>query len=286
MARTTGPVLVRDVARVRHLFGAEHLGFVLDAIIAGNSPAHVWADDLAMPRTALVWDGAHSLYLAGAVDQPEVWRELFDREVASAQPDFLKAYVTDAAAGTVFTGWPLERRERVLYRGTRAAIAGWAERVPAGFHISAIDHQFTALRALANFAAVVEEIASCWKSVDDFRRSGFGFVAHDAETIVSWCTAEYVSDRQCGTGVETVSTYGGRGFATLTASAFLDHCLEHGLTAHWDAWTSNLASVAVAEKVGFRKVGTYSIFVAAAPGPRPGADTTEAAEPAIPTDSH
>lgn len=57
-----------DVTRIRHLFAAEHLALVIDAVIAGNSPARVWADDPAAPQTAMVWDGAHSLYLAGAVD--------------------------------------------------------------------------------------------------------------------------------------------------------------------------------------------------------------------------
>ena len=37
----------REVRRVRHLLGAEHLALMIDAVIAGNSPARVWADDLA-----------------------------------------------------------------------------------------------------------------------------------------------------------------------------------------------------------------------------------------------
>lgn len=254
-----GTVVVTDAERVRHLFVAEHLAFVLDAIVAGNTPARVWADDLSTPRTAMVWDGAHCLYLAGVVDRPRVWREVFEREIASTGPGYLKAYVTEEVARTLFAS--PERRDRVLYQATGPATPGWAERVPAGFRVSAIDDRFAALRALTNFDAVVAEIESCWRSVDDFRRSGFGFAAHDAETIASWCTAEYVSERRCGTGVETVAAYRGRGLATLTASAFLDHCFARGSTAYWDAWSDNLPSIAVAEKVGFRRVDTYSLFV-------------------------
>jgi hypothetical protein len=68
-----------EIARVRHLFGAEQLGFVLDGMIAGNTPSRAWTDDLDGPRTALVWDGGHNVYLAGSVDRPEVWRDT-DRE--------------------------------------------------------------------------------------------------------------------------------------------------------------------------------------------------------------
>lgn len=265
-ARLPGTAIVTDAAHVRHLFVAEHVAFVLDAIVAGTTSARVWADDRLAPSTAMVWDGTHCLYLAGAFDRPQVWRELFEREIASTRPGLLKAYVTEAVARTIFSADQPERHERVLYQATGPATPGWAERVPAGFRISAIDDQFATLGALTNFDAVVAEIESCWRSVEDFRRSGFGFAAHDAETIASWCTAEYVSEKRCGTGVETVAAYRGRGLATLTASAFLDHCFVRGTTAYWDAWTSNLPSIAVAEKVGFRRVDTYEIFVDPTPG--------------------
>jgi RimJ/RimL family protein N-acetyltransferase len=251
----------RDLRHVRHLFGAEHLGLVIDAVIAGNSPARVWADDLVTPRTALAWDGAHCLYLVGAAGHGDACRELFEREIAPAGRGMFMLYGTEAAAGAVVAGQALRQRERVLYRGDRLAVSGWPQRMPAGFRISAISDQLPELRMLGNFAQVAAEIGSCWNSMADFRRAGFGFCAHDAGTIVCWCTAEYVSDGRCGIGIETVAACRGRGFATLTASAFAEHCAERRVVPHWDAWSDNLPSVAVAEKLGFRKIESYSVFV-------------------------
>ncbi|GAA4985674.1 GNAT family N-acetyltransferase [Actinopolymorpha pittospori] len=255
--------LDREIGRVRQLFDAEHLTLVIDAVIAGNAPARVWVDDLPVPRTALVWDGAHCVYLAGPADRPEDWRELFEREVVSNRPGFLKLYVTDDSADSVFAGYPLRRRERVLYQGNGVTAPDLVRspRIPAGFRISAIDKHVDELRELTHFADVVAEIASCWNSVEDFRRQGFGFVAHDAEKIVCWCTAECVSETRCGIGIETVEAFQGQGFATLTAAAFVEHCVGRKLTPYWDAWTDNLPSVAVAGKVGLHRVETYSIFV-------------------------
>ena len=265
-------LLDRDVLhRVRHLFDAEHLALVLDAVIAGNTPAQVWTDDSAAPRTALVWDGAHSVYLGGAEDRLPEWRELFVREIVPAAHGLVKAYVSDAFAAavrsgggsgaTVLAGHRLQRRQRVLYRRPPGPIPALAQRLPAGFRISAIDDGYDELAALGNFADVRAEIESGWRSVDDFRRTGFGFVAHDATTIACWCTSECVSDGRCGIGIETVPAYGGRGFATLTASAFVDNCVNRDSTAYWDAWSTNRPSIAVAEKLGFGRVETYSIFV-------------------------
>jgi RimJ/RimL family protein N-acetyltransferase len=249
------------VHRIRHLFSPDHLALVIDAVIAANSPARVWADDLATPRMALLWDGTHSVYLVGAVDHVGACRELFEREIAPAGRGVLKLHAADAAVSAVCTGQSLHRRERVFYRGESSAIARRPQQIPAGFQISSINDKFAELGALANFADVTAEIGSCWNSLADFRRAGFGFCAHDADTIVCWCTAEYVSDGRCGIGIETAPEYRGRGFATLTASAFAGHCAERGIVPHWDAWSSNRPSVAVAEKLGFRKVETYSVFV-------------------------
>jgi RimJ/RimL family protein N-acetyltransferase len=255
------PLPGREVHRIRHMFDTEHLALVVDAVAAGNSPAQVWADSLAEPRAALVWDGAHGIYFAGSLDQAEAWQVLFRDEIAPAGRGIFKLYATEAAATAVLAGHALHPRERVFYRGGQLRFPDWPLRLPAGFQISAINDRFCELDALSNFDEVIAEIESCWNSVADFRRAGFGYCAHDAETIVSWCTAEYVSEGRCGIGIETVAAYGGRGFATLTASAFVEHCAERGVTPHWDCWTSNLPSVAIAEKLGFHKLETYSIFV-------------------------
>jgi RimJ/RimL family protein N-acetyltransferase len=255
------PLSNRDVDRVRHLFDADHLSLVIDAVRAGNSPARVWVDAVTAPRAALVWDGSHSVYFAGAVDRAGEWRALFGREVASVGAGILKAYVTDAAAETVLAGYPLQRRERVLYRGGHPAIPDWRRRLPAGFQVNLIDDRVTEVGALANATEVVAEIESCWKSLADFRGHGFGFIAHDRQAIVCWCTAEFVSDGKCGIGIATIPAYRGRGYATLTASAFMEYCAERAMTPHWDAWTNNRPSVAVAEKAGFQRIETYGIYV-------------------------
>jgi len=264
-------VMLRDdnVAKIRHLFATEHLELLIDAIAAGTSPAQVWCDDLASPRCALVWDGAHNVYLVGAVDRPDQWRRLFDVEVAPVARGTLKLHVSEAATSSVFGGDALPRRERVLYRGGRGVDASRLENLPTGFEISSINERFADLAALRNAADVIAEIESCWTTLAAFQQRGFGFCAHDAEQIVCWCTAEYVSASRCGIGIETVATHRGQGFATRTATAFAQDCLARRVVPYWDAWTSNLPSVAVAQKLGFRVAETYTVLVVDAADLRP-----------------
>ena len=251
----------RDLHQVRHLFQGEHLALVIDAMVAGNSPATAWVDDGARPRAVAIWDGAHSLYIAGSADRAGEFSVAISRTVASARPGLVKVYASQDAAGAALAGRPLDRRERVFFRGGKLLIPGWRSRLPAGLRISSIGDEFGQVSSLGDFADLSAEIESCWPSMEWFRRTGFGFCAHDGETIACWCTAENVSDGRCGIGIETVPACRGRGLATLTTCAFVDYCAARGITPHWDSWSGNVPSVAVAEKVGFRKVETYSTFV-------------------------
>jgi RimJ/RimL family protein N-acetyltransferase len=51
-----------------------------------------------------------------------------------------------------------------------------------------------------------------------------------------------------------------RGFATAVAQAYLDHCMMHGWIPLWTADEINAASIAVAQNLGFEKVGEYPDF--------------------------
>jgi RimJ/RimL family protein N-acetyltransferase len=255
-------------ALIRPLFVSEHLQLVIDAVIAGNSPGLLWVDDVDQPRAALLWDKTHSLYLAGISHNPAFNTAISQivAETVTQVVDVLKIYPGSSdwhpIIETLFSNATLHKPDRVFYRLASLKIPTWRDRLPAGFTISSINEQFMALSRLQNFNAMCEEIESCWNALSDFQQRGFGFCAHNAEAIVCWCTAEYVSGAQCGIGIETLEPYQRQGFATLTASAFAEYCLTHGITAHWDAWAHNMPSVATAEKVGFTKVEDYAIYFA------------------------
>jgi len=259
-------LLSDHLERVRPLFDRPHLKLVIDAVSAGNSPGWVWVDDPRQPRSALLWDKTHAVYLAGAADNAafnEGVRRL-SAERISREVEVFKAYNTseawDGELEHIFPNAMLHRqRARVFCRLAGLKIPEWRERIPRGFQVSEINGAFEALARLANFERVVEEIELCWNALEGFRQRGFGFCVHDAETVAGWCTAEYVSGDQCGVGIETIEAYGRRGFATLTASAFAEHALAHGIKAHWDAWATNAPSVRMAEKVGFEKVEDYTV---------------------------
>jgi GNAT superfamily N-acetyltransferase len=255
---------------LRPLFNLPYLGFVIDAITAGNSPGAMWVDDPTAPRSAFVWDTTHSLYLGGDANNP-TFNDALRRFIAESllpqgrekQLGVFKIYTASSAwaalAPDLFQVESLPTRERVLFRLESPTIV---EQPPTGFQVHQIDRALLEDSTHPNADRVLEEIESCWTSLDQFWERGFGFAAlSDTGEIAAWCTAEYVSDKTCGVGIETVEDYQKLGLGTLVARAFASHCTANGWTAHWDSWQSNLPSIKVAQKAGFQKVSDYSVQI-------------------------
>lgn len=257
--------------KVHALFQGPQLSLVIDAATAGNSPNTIWVDNVAQPKTALLWDNAHCYYLVGAADNPELNQALASFVTESLVPEaatrdlgVFKVYYSsegwEDAIRLIFESPSLTKLERSFYTFDQVKLSNWREWLPNGGYVRSIDQRLWANPRLKNLQAVTEEIESGWHSLRSFLEKGFGFCLLLADEIVCWCTAEYVSEKKCGIGIETVEAYRQRGLATLTACAFVEYCVSKQITPHWDAWTANLPSIAVAEKVGFRRRLDYTVY--------------------------
>lgn len=254
---------------LHHLFDQPQLGFVVDAMQAGNSPAKIWVDDVTAPRSAFLWDKTHSLYAGGDTgnaDFNDGLRQLIDDvilpEAEREDLGMFKVYANQPEWVTLLwngTGELQKGKRRSLFV-LNADDYQPANALLENFSLHPITPELLNNLSLKNIDNLREEIGSCWNSLDQFLAAGFGFcLLHGSDEIVAWCTAEYVSGKTCGVGIETVEEFQGRGLATLAARAFAGHALQGGWTVHWDSWFYNTPSIMVAQKAGFRKVLDYSI---------------------------
>jgi hypothetical protein len=260
-------------ARLRTLFDLPHLGFVVEAMCAGNSPAQIWVDDIEQPRSAFIWDTTHSLYFGGEAENAafneslkQFLAETLLPEAQERQLGVFKLYTnSDSWAKQLpvfFAPDRLSQRERTHYALDKIAVPQIPPTLPDGFQVVPIKREILIDSRYKNANRVLEEIESCWNSIALFWANGFGFcVVSNDDEIACWCTAEYVSEKTCGVGIETVEAFQRRGLATWAATAFAQHCVEQGWTAHWDAWSSNVPSVKAGENAGFRKASDYAVQI-------------------------
>jgi RimJ/RimL family protein N-acetyltransferase len=86
-------------------------------------------------------------------------------------------------------------------------------------------------------------------------------VVVDTDEVVSWSLSDCVSGDRCESGIRTAPAHRGRGLATVTAAAAVDHALSTGFArVGWHCPDDNLGSIRTAEKVGFHRERDYCAY--------------------------
>jgi len=247
---------IPDLAGLRTDFSGPQLELTLASILAGNTLARLWTGD----ALALLWDqGNNVFYLAGASRPGDaaplaalISGPIRQEALAHGRPYF-RARALSPALEPFFSGalapFALHPVRKRFYRHHGPAPAASPE--PAAVAFVPVDGALFHRRGFANLDAIHSEIGLMWPSEARFLARGFGVGAIAGDAIVCWCTAEYVSRRMCGIGIETVEAWQNRGIATAAARRFVRLAFSRGLTPHWECDVENLPSVRLAEKLGF-----------------------------------
>ncbi|MBN1994108.1 MAG: GNAT family N-acetyltransferase, partial [Anaerolineae bacterium] len=133
--------------------------------------------------------------------------------------------------------------------------------IPDGFVMTQVDEKLLARTRLKNMDHVSEWVVGNWQSVENFMDKGFGFCLLRDDVVASWCIADFGAGNDYEIGIHTDEAYQRRGLATLTVAAAVDHCLANGgKNIGWHCWSSNLASAATAQKVGFEQTVEHPVY--------------------------
>jgi RimJ/RimL family protein N-acetyltransferase len=259
-----------EYGRMRPVFAELRYNLVIDSVIAGNTPAWVYADDARNPQTAWMWNRQDAMLLAGSPDNDIFNRALGELITTQVIPDAKRRCIPQLSLhytpGTweskidlIMKGKAPEKAGRRFYTLERLKV-DWRARIPSGFEMARMDQELLENTALQNIQEVVGWVRSFWPSIPDFIETGFGFFLLQDDTVASWCLSVYVSGEHYELGLATAQPHRNRGFATLTAAACIEHCVEHRLTPHWHCWDDNAPSIAVAEKVGFARPMGYTVY--------------------------
>ncbi len=263
------PLTNENITAILPLLDTPIFRLVGNSIIAGLTPARVWVDDPGSPKTVLANEG-RNIHLSGAADNDETnthLAEVFRTEIA---PEcewrgiaFFKLHYSPANWRTTIEALfgPLQLDlERRIYCSLSDRSSRHGPDIPNGFMLRLIDDKLFDSE-VDHLDLLTDEIRGGWASIHTFLDRGFGFVMLNGSSIVCWCTSEYVSEKHCGMGIETVGAYQGRGIATIVGGQVAEQAQVSGLSPYWDCWESNKPSSAVAEKIGFADPFYYKIAV-------------------------
>lgn len=106
----------------------------------------------------------------------------------------------------------------------------------------------------------MDYFSTYWGSIEHFLESGFGIRALMGEQAAGECVSIFRSSAYAEMDIHIAEWARGNGLGAMLAERFIKAALEKNLQPRWDCSAANLASIRLAEKLGFSEPAEYHIF--------------------------
>jgi RimJ/RimL family protein N-acetyltransferase len=223
---------------------------VLDGRIAGQ----ILTDDPAHPSWAAVREATFgTLYLGGIFTAPVLHQLVDDLRktgdvLIGRWPDDLLLPLLPRCPD--YDGWTLYFTDRPRHTG----LESYLQQMPSGCELRSRD------RALFERSLDRDSALAAFGSAEHVLAKSLGFFLMRGDEILCEAATGPAVLGRIEVGVTTHEPYRGRGYATLTCAQLIRTCEEQGYDTWWDCAKQNLASAAVARKLGYRTEREYRLL--------------------------
>ncbi len=259
-----------DYDRVRTLLTPFDDEIEVTSVLDGNTRGVIFVDDIVSPQAILVWDRLAAFFIGGRPGDEAFAKGLrtwLDEEPLPQAQDFGIDALTLAYRPAIWAGaLPGMLPDLRLTAASRNAYTHSGLPVPeqpigGGVEIRRVDAELLACTGLGGLDWLRGWIDSYWHTAEDFLAKGIGAVAlADGSTVVSLCVSVFTGGRFQEFGTATQPLFRGRGLSTAVTASCVAACLARAYVPVWHCWTDNLASDAVARKVGFTLRGHEQVY--------------------------
>lgn len=240
--------------------------FVYQSILDGNTPGEIYFNDLLNPTSAVILDGGNFvLYLEGVGSKKDLFyikNDILTDALREKYDEWILVVFGDqtwrSSFDQVFTSHEVHIGEKTLLRHELCEIHEFA--IDKSIQVTPITNEILN-SDMSHVKDLIEEVSSMWGSKEGFEKKGFGTCAIYEGQIIGWCTAEFVSERTCGIGIETIEAFQKKQVATKMTEAFLNLCKVKNIMPYWDSWTKNEPSVKTALKNSFEVLDRFNVTI-------------------------
>jgi hypothetical protein len=227
---------------------------MLDAVLAGRLPGRAIADDPDEPTVAAVQTAEGIAFVSRTTSQ-----DAFDAALTTLRDDSMVGVVwTGAEDGPITPETPA----RVVKRLGFDPIAPSSEtlaRLRADLPADVVDRSIDAeLLARCEWSELVE---GAHGSAEAFLEHGLGICLVRHDEILAEAYAPFIGRDVAEVGVITPEAHRGRGYAPIAVAFLATALAERGLAMYWSCDADNIASVRVADKVGFGPARPFRLLL-------------------------
>jgi RimJ/RimL family protein N-acetyltransferase len=224
-------------------------------VLDGHIYGQIMTNDPVQPAWAAVREATFgTLYLGGAFDQALLRQLIGDLR---AKGDVLIGRWPDDALLQILPPQP-DYDGRTLYftdRSRDARLAAFLEQMPPDCVLRRMD------AALWERSLDRDTSLSAFGSREHVLEKSLGFFLMRDHEILCEAATGPAAQGKIEVGVTTHEAYRGRGYATITCARLIQACEELDYATWWDCAKQNLASVALARKLGYRTEREYRVLV-------------------------
>ncbi|NIO38667.1 GNAT family N-acetyltransferase [Candidatus Bathyarchaeota archaeon] len=248
---------------------------VLDAIIEGTVSGSVWVDDKITPKTVFLWDSLEQLFFLSGENSSKVFidslRRLINQtilpEAKKRRHNAFNLLVSPEERwqdkiDTILMDKPYFVKKLNTYTfnpSNLTKLATWRDKLPSDYTLKQYNEKLLS-HDFKNVDIINGWIRACWGSTERFMKEGAGFCIIHENTLVSWCQSDFAHGNRCELVVQTDENYRNRGFASLTASACVEHFASRNYEVNWRCYSTNVPSIRVAEKIGFEEKARRIVY--------------------------
>ena len=220
----------------------------------GQVEIEVYADNISKPNTMLIINGFAGTALYGDTNNNQSNHEIKNIIIDCFDEDGKEIWLSlyspewESTVDTLFDGCTSWKAYRLIHRLNYNSFQKYMNRqarIPSGYEMIKV--------GLLSYETVKNRYPNfSWKP--DSNKFGW-FLLKDGE-VVSECTSVWVEKVGVETGcveisIETKEPFRRKGYAALTAAAFVEDCLSNDLIPVWCCWDFREGSKELADKLGF-----------------------------------
>jgi L-amino acid N-acyltransferase YncA len=241
------PLMPELASRLERLFPGDlpvptRLWAILDGVIQGR----ILVDEPSQPTYAFIVDVTEGhVYLGGALTPPVLQQAFtilraYQGLVVCLWPD--DPFISMLPVGHEYEGVAIDFSDR-----SPAIDIDQLAHIPPGYELRNID------AAYAHMAPGFDYYAKMFGSIPQATQNMVGCYLVQGETIACEAVAAPLTRGVAELGVNTTQTYRHKGLATALCATVIRQCEALGYRVFWNAAQQNLASVALARRLGFRQ---------------------------------
>lgn len=226
------------------------------AVLEGNNPrGEIFCDDPSNPTWAVVKESTdNSLYFGGEINA-EIIAAIFAK--LRQQGDILVGLWLDdphidlLPPNPDYDGRTLEFYERPIGQG----LAQYVNAIPEDCQIHRLDREL-----IMRTEWGPNDVAS-WGSLDAWEQHCFGYCLMRGDELLSEASVGPSALGRCEPGLITQAAHRGHGYGTMVVARLIQEIESRGYITYWNCSKRNVASAAVARKLGYRIEKEYRCMV-------------------------